>query len=195
MNVKSKRGFDLSGIYTKEKAESGKIHTRFLARPSTIGFTSHRRTWGIKIRKNLMRTCLEYYNARSVSWAIRKASLQAEEGRDGHRASVEASKPFFVLEEPKRRLLRGYCRAFRPWGSLFACILGLRPKLRRGSLHQKRLCWRIERWDLVIIALKSMPRMETLSARLSRGPRKWFINEGDNPRNSIGADEHCRDIR
>ena len=146
MNVKSKRGFDLSGIYTKEKAKSGKIPARFLAKPSTVGFVSHRRTLGIKSHKNLMRTCLEYYSARSVSWAIKKASLQVEEGRDGHRASVETSKPFFLPEEPKRRILRGYCSAFRPWGSLFSCILGLRPKPRtrtyprRGSLHQKRLC-------------------------------------------------------
>ena len=51
-----------------------------------------------------------------------------------------------------------YYRALGPWNSLSTHILGLWPKPRtrtrprRRSLCQKRLCWKIERWDLVIIA-------------------------------------------
>ena len=52
-----------------------------------------------------------------------------------------------------------------------------------------------KRWDLVIIDPESVPRMKTSSARLGRGPRRWFDSKDDNPRNSIGADKHCRDIR
>ena len=145
--------------------------------------------------------CLECCSARSVSWAVKKASLQAKEGRNGHGANEETSRPFFLPEELKRRISRGYCRALRPWGSLSTRILGKRPKLRtrtylrRRSLRQKGLYWKIERWDLVIIALESMPRMKTSSTRLSRGPRRWFISKGDDPRNSVGADKHWRDIR
>ena len=54
---------------------------------------------------------------------------------------------------------------------------------------------KIERWDLVIIALESMARMKTSSARLSQGPRRWFISKDDDPENSVGVDKHLRDIR
>ena len=50
-------------------------------------------------------------------------------------------------------------------------------------------------WGLIVIALESVPRMKTSSARLGRGPRRWFDSKDDNPRNSIEADKHCRDIR
>ena len=65
---------DLKGIYTKERVESGKIPARFQAKPSTVGFASRSRMWGIKNRKNLMKTCLECRSARSVPWAVKKAS-------------------------------------------------------------------------------------------------------------------------
>ena len=65
---------DLKGIYTKERIESGKIPARFPAKPSTVGFASHCRMWGIKSHKNLMRTCLECCGAKSVSWVVKKAS-------------------------------------------------------------------------------------------------------------------------
>ena len=52
-----------------------------------------------------------------------------------------------------------------------------------------------KRWDLVIIAQKSMPRMKESSARQSRGPKRWFISKSDDPRNSVGVDKHCRGIR
>ena len=72
--LKVKRRFDLSGIYTKERAESGKIPTQFLAKPPIVGFASRRRTWGTENRKNLMRTRLECRSARSVSWVVKEAS-------------------------------------------------------------------------------------------------------------------------
>ena len=52
-----------------------------------------------------------------------------------------------------------------------------------------------KRWGLVIIASESVPRMKTSSARLGRGPGRWFDSKDDNPENSVGADKHCRDIR
>ena len=59
----------------------------------------------------------------------------------------------------------------------------------------KETVLKIERWDLVIIALESMARMKTSSARLSQGPRRWFISKDDNLENSVGVDKHLRDIR
>ena len=144
--LKVKRRFDLSGIYTKERAESRKIPTRFPTKPSTVGFASCRRMWGTKSRKNLMRTCLECCSARSVSWAVKKASLQAQERRNGHRANIKTSRSFFLSEELERRISKGYCRALGPRGSLSTRILGAWPKPRtmicprRRSLCQKRLC-------------------------------------------------------
>ena len=111
--LKVKRGFDLSGIYTKERAESGKIPARFPSKPSIVGFTSRRRTWGTESRKNLIRTCFEHCSARSVSWVVKKASLQSEEERNGHGANVEKSKSSFLPEKSERRILRGYCKALR----------------------------------------------------------------------------------
>ena len=136
--LKVKRWFDLSGIYTEERVKSGKIPARFPAKPSTIGFASRHRTWGTKSCKNLMRTCLERCNARGMSWAVKKASLQVEEGSNGHRANEETSKSSFLPEEPERRISRGYCRALGPWGSLSARILGLWPKPRTKTSPKRR---------------------------------------------------------
>ena len=72
--LKVKRQFDLSDIYTKKRAESGKVLAKVLAKPSTVGFASRHRTWGTKSHKKLMRTCLECCNARIMSWAVKKAS-------------------------------------------------------------------------------------------------------------------------
>ena len=52
-----------------------------------------------------------------------------------------------------------------------------------------------KRWGLIIIALESVPRMKMSLARLGRGLRRWFDNKDDNPKNSVGANKHCRDIR
>ena len=65
------------------------------------------------------------------------------------------------------------CRVLGPRSSSFTRILGLWPKLRiricprRRSLCQRRLCWWIKRWDLVIIAQESMPSMKVSSACLA----------------------------
>ena len=45
------------------------------------------------------------------------------------------------------------------------------------------------------MAQESGPRMNMSSARQSRGPKRWSVNKGDDPGNSVGADKHCRDIR
>ena len=52
-----------------------------------------------------------------------------------------------------------------------------------------------KRWGLVIIAPESVLRMKTSSARLGRGPGRWFDSKDDNSENSVGMDKHCRDIR
>ena len=36
---------------------------------------------------------------------------------------------------------------------------------------------------------------EGVSARQSRGLKRWFISKSDDPKNSVAADKHCRDIR
>ena len=41
-----------------------------------------------------------------MSWAVKKASLQAKEGRNRHGANEETSRPFFLPEEPKRKISR-----------------------------------------------------------------------------------------
>ena len=52
-----------------------------------------------------------------------------------------------------------------------------------------------KRWSLIVIAPESVLRMKTSSARLGRGPGRWFDNKNDNLENSVGMDKHCRDIR
>jgi len=52
-----------------------------------------------------------------------------------------------------------------------------------------------KRWGLVMIAQESSSRMKESLARQSRGPIRWFISMDGDPRNSVGADRHCRDIR
>ena len=52
-----------------------------------------------------------------------------------------------------------------------------------------------KRWGLIVIAPKSVSRMKTSSARLGRGPGRWFDRKDDNPENLVGTDKHCRDIR
>ena len=47
-----------------------------------------------------------------------------------HKATAVTSKSFFLLEEPKRRISRGYCRGIGPKNSLSMHIIGLGPKLR-----------------------------------------------------------------
>ena len=52
-----------------------------------------------------------------------------------------------------------------------------------------------KRWGSVMIAPKSVPWMKESLAKQSRGPMRWYISKDDNPRNSVGADRHCRNIR
>ena len=103
-------------------------------------------------------------------------------------------------KEPKK-IWNGMCKALGLWGSLSTRILGLWPKSRtrtrprRRGLRQKRLCWKIERWDLVILGLESVLRMKTSSARLGWALGRWFDSKSDDPINSVGVDKNCRDIR
>ena len=99
----------MSCIYIKEKATSGKIPAHVPAESSTVGFASCRRTWGTGSRKNLMKACLVCRSVRSVSWAVKKASTQAEDMRDGHGLAKMTSKSSFLPEELERRISRGYC--------------------------------------------------------------------------------------
>ena len=133
MNAKIRRMIDLRSIYTKERVRSGKILAQFPTKPSTVGSASRRRTWGTACRKNLMETSLKCQSTRSMPWAVKKASSQAEMGCDGLRATTVLSKSSFLPEEPKRITLRGYYRGIGPGSSLSMYILGLRPKLRTRS--------------------------------------------------------------
>ena len=42
---------------------------------------------------------------------------------------------------------------------------------------------------------ESGPRMNASSAKQSWGPKRWSVNKGNDPRNSIGVDMYCREIR
>ena len=67
------------------------------------------------------------------------------------------------------------------------------PEEEKSSLEEITLM--SKRWCLVIIALESVSRMKTSSARLGRGPRRWFDSKDDNLGNSIRVDKHYRDIK
>ena len=36
---------------------------------------------------------------------------------------------------------------------------------------------------------------ENVLGQTKLGPKRWFISKGDNPKNSIGVDKHCKDNR
>ena len=42
------------------------------------------------------------------------------------------------------------------------------------------------------MAHESGPRMNVSSARQSRGLKGWAVNKGNDPRNSVGVDKHCK---
>ena len=79
--------------------------------------------------------------------------------------------------------------------------IGLMAKAENKDLPEeekfssKKIALINKRWGLIVIAPKSVSRMKTSSARLGRGPRRWFDSKDDNPRNSVGLDKHCKDIR
>ena len=52
-----------------------------------------------------------------------------------------------------------------------------------------------KRWGLIVIALESVLRMKTSSARMGRGLGRWFDGKDDNHRNLVRSDKHCRGIR
>ena len=47
----------------------------------------------------------------------------------------------------------------------------------------------------MIMAREGGPRTHSSSARQNRGPKRWPINKGSNPGNSVEADKHCKDVR
>ena len=141
MNAKVRWVIDLSGIYSKEKVTSEKIPAQVPAKSLVVGSASRRRTWGTRSSKNLMRACLICRSVRSVSWAVKKASTQAEVMYNEHGLAKVTSKSSFLLEEPERRILKGYCRGIGPRSSLSMCTLGLRPKPKmRGRPKRSKHC-------------------------------------------------------
>ena len=115
MNAEVRGEVDLKGIYIKEEVRSEKIPARYPTKTSAVRFTSRRRTWGTRSRKNLIRARLECQSVRSV-------------GCKEHRATTMASKSSFLLEDLERRILRGYYRGIRPQSPLFMYKMDLRPK-------------------------------------------------------------------
>ena len=73
-----------------------------------------------------MKARLKCQSTRSVPWAVKKAEV----GHKEHKATAVTSKSFFLPEEPKRRISRGYCRGIGPKNSLSMHIIGLGPKPR-----------------------------------------------------------------
>ena len=48
-----------------------------------------------------------------MPWAVEKASSQSEVVYDEHRATIVTSKSSFLLEEPERRISKGFYRSDR----------------------------------------------------------------------------------
>ena len=82
-----------------------------------------------------MKAHFEYQNARSVSLAIKKTSSLAEVGCREHRATTVTSRSSFLLEEPERKIPRGYCRGIGPWSPLFRYIMDLEPRPRTEGVQ------------------------------------------------------------
>ena len=99
MNAEVRWVIDLSGIYIKEKVISGKIPTQVSAESSVVESASCCRTWGIGS-----------HSVRSVSWAAKKAFTQAEVMYDKHGLAMMTLESSFLLEEPEKRISKGYCR-------------------------------------------------------------------------------------
>ena len=73
----------------------------------------------------------------SVSWAVKKASIQAEVMYDEHELTELTSRSSFLPEELERRISRGYCRDIGPRGSLSMYTLGLGPKFEDVKLSEE----------------------------------------------------------
>ena len=130
MSAKVRRIIDLGNIYIKKIGISRKIPIRVLAKSSVVGSVSLRRTWGTGSRKNLMKARLQCRSIRSMSWPVKKASSQSGVVYGVHSVSIVTSKSSFLLEEPERRISKGYCRDIRPRSPLSMYTLGLRPNPR-----------------------------------------------------------------
>ena len=120
----------MRGIYVKEEVRSRKIPTQYPTKISVVRFASRCITWGTRSRKNLLKVHLERLKAKNVPWAVKKTSSLVEVGCRGHRATTMTSISSFLLEEPKRRISRGYYRGIELRSPLFIYVLGLRPKPR-----------------------------------------------------------------
>ena len=53
----------------------------------------------------------------------------------------------------------------------------------------------MKRLVLAIVAREGELRMNVSLARQSRGSKRWPIDKGNVPGNSVGADKNCKDIR
>jgi len=132
---------DLRGIYIRRELEAGKfpLGTQQKHQPLDLHHAVERGGQGTT--KNLMKAHLECQSTRSVPWAVKKASSQAEVGCKEHRATTVTLKSFFLLEEPKRRISGGYCRGIGPRSPLSMYIVGLKPNPRtRGRPTWDKYC-------------------------------------------------------
>ena len=59
------------------------------------------------------------------------------------------------------------------------------PKKEKEKPSSEEIVLINKRWGLVIIALKSVPRMKTSSAILGRDSKRWFDSKDDIPGNSV----------
>ena len=71
-----------------------------------------------------MKARLVCRSIRSMSWVVKKASVQLEVTCDEHGVTLMTSKSSFHLEEPERRISRGYFKGGRP-KSTYLCIYWL----------------------------------------------------------------------
>jgi len=101
-------------VFVLEGKESRKIPAQVPMRSLAIGSLSCRRTWGTQSRRNLIQTRPVCRNARSVCWAVGKASTHTEVTYGKKRIVMVISKSSFFLRSQKRRISRGYCRDGRP---------------------------------------------------------------------------------
>ena len=114
MSAKVKWMKCLSNIYIKERVTSKKIPTRVPTKSSTVRFASCRWIWGTWSHRNLMKARLRCWSIRSVRWAVKKVTAQAEVMYAKREVIVVISKSSFLHEEPKRRISKGYCRGGGP---------------------------------------------------------------------------------
>ena len=61
-----------------------------------------------------MRVCLECRSVRSMRWAVKKVLALTKMMYNKSGVIVVILKSFFLSEEQKRRISRGYCRNDRP---------------------------------------------------------------------------------